>query len=260
MDKIAALPDVAYSEIGALMLVIPVAIDGRPISADLKGQVITQAMVTRPPQARAIILAGRAADQSRADEVMLNESAALELHAHVGSVLELRGYRPDQLQQVMNGTKIPPRVAPGDVRVTGIIRLPTDLTDNLDAPAGVTYTGSGDIIATAAFFHQYSAAIGSFEGISFQLKDGAAGLPAFEAQVKRLGGDNAQIELGSATPLPRRPSPSRAPHSRRWRSWCSPSSWGWRCSWSWGRASSARCASSRPTSRRCGRSAPLPGS
>jgi hypothetical protein len=196
MKKIAALPDVAYSEIGALMLVIPVAIDGRPISSQPKGQVITEATVTRPPQARAIILAGREADQSRADEVMLNESAAQELHAHVGSVLQLRGYRPDQLQQVMNGTKIPPRVAPGDVRVTGIIRLPTDLTDNLDAPAGVTYTGSGDMIATAAFFRDYGASIGSFEGISFQLKDGTAGLPAFEAQVKRLGGGNAQLELG----------------------------------------------------------------
>jgi hypothetical protein len=30
MDKIAALPDVAYSEIGALMLVTPVTVDGRP--------------------------------------------------------------------------------------------------------------------------------------------------------------------------------------------------------------------------------------
>jgi hypothetical protein len=87
-------------------------------------------------------------------------------------------------------------VAPGSVRVTGIIRLPTDLTDNLDAPAGVTFTGSGDIIATAAFFRQYHTSVGNFEGISFQLKDGAAGLPAFEAQVKRLGDTSAQLELG----------------------------------------------------------------
>ena len=197
LDKIAALPDIAYSEIGALMLAIPVSIDGRPVSPDMKGNVITQVTVTRPPQARAIILAGRESDMSRADEVMLNESAAVELHAHVGSVLQLRGYRPDQMQQVMNGTTMPPQVAPGDVRVTGIIRLPTDLTDNLDAPAGVTYTGSGDIIATGAFFHKYANAIGSFEGISFQLKDDAAGLTAFEAQVKRLGGGDAQLELGS---------------------------------------------------------------
>ena len=107
MDKIAALPDIAYSEIGALMLLIPVAVDGRPLGPKGTVNAITQALVTRPPQARAIILAGRDADQSRADEVMLNESAAQELRAHVGSVLELRGYRPDQLQQVMSGTTVP---------------------------------------------------------------------------------------------------------------------------------------------------------
>ena len=44
---------------------------------------------------------------------MLNESAAQDLHAHVGSVLEMRGYRPSQLQQVMNGTKVPPKVGAG---------------------------------------------------------------------------------------------------------------------------------------------------
>ena len=196
MAKIAALPDVAYSEIGALMLVIPVAVDGRPIAPQATDNAITLARVTRAPQSRAIILAGRDADQSRADEVVLNESAAQQLHAHVGSVLQLRGYRPDQLQQVMNGTDIPPSTSAGSVRVTGIIRLPTDLTDNLDAPAGVTYTGQGDIIATAAYYHEYAAAIGNFAGMSFQLKDGAAGLPAFEAQANRLAGGNAQVELG----------------------------------------------------------------
>ena len=197
MAKIAALPDVAYSEIGALMIVIPVAVDGRSVFSPTTGaNLITQALVTHPPQARAILLAGQYADQSRADEVMLNESAAQQLHAHVGSVLQLRGYRPDQMQQAMDGTTVPPRVAPGDVRVTGIVRLPTDLADTLDVPADVTYYGQGDVIATAAFFHRHAASLAYFEGISFQLKDGAAGLPAFEAQVKRLAGENGQLELG----------------------------------------------------------------
>src|ERR1700722_5664900 len=196
MAKTAPLPDVAYTETGALMLVTPVTVDGRPVGSQIPGDVITKAIVSRPPQSRAIILAGRDAVQSRADEVMLNESAAQELHAHVGSVLELRGYSPNQLQQVMNGTEIPPSVSAGSVRVTGIVRLPTDLTDNLDAPAGVTFTGQGDVIATAAFYHQYAGAIGNFLGMSFQLKNGTAGLPAFEAQANRLAGGNAQVELG----------------------------------------------------------------
>jgi hypothetical protein len=134
--------------------------------------------------------------QSRANEVMLNESAAQGLHAHVGSVLEMRGYPPSEMQQALNGTTVPPKVALGSVLVTGIIRLPTDLTDNLDAPSDVTYTGQGDVIATAAFYQKYAASVGNFQGISFQLTRGAAGLPAFEAQVKRLAGNSAQIELG----------------------------------------------------------------
>jgi hypothetical protein len=196
MGKIAALPGVAYTQRGALMLVIPVSIDGQPAPAAGQDSVITEAMISRPPQARAIILAGRYAVQSRADEVMLNESAAQELHAHVGSVMRMAGYRPDQMEQAMSGTVLPPEVPAGTVRVTGIIRLPTDLTGDLDAPAGVTYTGQGDIIATAAFYQKYGASVGNFAGISFQLTRGAAGLPAFGAQVKRLAGDSAQIELG----------------------------------------------------------------
>jgi hypothetical protein len=60
----------------------------------------------------------------------------------------------------------------------------------------VTYTGQGDVIATAAFYQRYAASVGNFPGIGFQLTRGAAGLPAFEAQVKRLAGNSAQIELG----------------------------------------------------------------
>jgi len=193
--KIAALPGVAYTETGALMLAMPVSVDGRPVTAG-KGAVITQAIVHRPPQSRAIILAGRDIVESRANEVMLNESAAQVLDAHVGSVLAMRGYRPGEMQQVMNGTSLPPDVSLGNVTVTGIIRLPTDLTDDLDAPADVNYIGQGDVIATAAFYQEHAAAVGNFEGISFQLKQGAAGLSAFVSQVKRVAGNDAQIELG----------------------------------------------------------------
>ena len=194
MDKIAALPGIAYSQEGALLLDLPVSVDGRPVS---RIEVLTQAMITRPPQVRAIVLAGRFPVQSSADEVALNESGAQELHAHVGSVIRLAGYRPDQMDQVMNGTDIPPDVVLGDVRVTGIIRLPTDLTDNLDAPSDVSYIGQGDIIATAAFYRAHGAAVGQFTGISFQLTHGAAGLAAFQAGVKRVADRNgAQVELG----------------------------------------------------------------
>jgi hypothetical protein len=197
MNKIAALPGVAYTERGALMLAVPVSVDGRPVPDQGQSQVITEAEIYRPPQVRAIILTGRFPAQSRTGEVALNESAARELHAHAGSVLEMRGYRHEQMEQVLNGTVTPPKVGLGRVRVTGIIRLPTDLTANFGADADVSYTGQGDIIATAAFYNKYAASVGNFAGISFQLKRGAAGLPAFETQVKRLAGNDAHVELGS---------------------------------------------------------------
>ena len=60
------------------------------------------------------------------------------------------------MQQVLNGTTVPPEVVLGNVRVTGIIRLPTDLTDDLDAPSRRDYVGQGDIIATAAFYRAHA--------------------------------------------------------------------------------------------------------
>jgi hypothetical protein len=194
-SKIAALPGVAYTAVGAMMIAIPTSVDGEPVTAE-HGAVITEAVVYRPPQSKAIVLAGRPAMQSRATEVMLNESAAQALHAHVGSVLEMRGYRPSDMQRVMNGSNLPSDVSLGNVTVTGIIRLPTDLTAILGAASDVSYKGQGDIIATAAFYREHAASVGSDTGISFQLTHGAAGLPAFRAQVKRVAGNDAQIELG----------------------------------------------------------------
>ena len=140
MDKIAALPSVAYSGRAALMFAVPVTAGGRATSAT--SQVITLALIHSPPQERAIIVAGRRAVSSRASEVMINEAAARILKARVGSVIHLRGYRPDQAQQVLNGAVLPPGVVLPAVRVAGIIRTPADLAENPDAPTDVTFTGN----------------------------------------------------------------------------------------------------------------------
>ena len=51
-------------------------------------------------------------------------SGARILKARVGSVIQLRGNRPDQVQQVLNGAVLPLRVVLPAVRVVGIIRTP----------------------------------------------------------------------------------------------------------------------------------------
>ena len=69
------------------------------------GQVITLALIRSPPEERAIIVAGRRAVSSRASEVMINEAAARILKARVGSVIHLRGYRPDQASAGAEGRR-----------------------------------------------------------------------------------------------------------------------------------------------------------
>ena len=96
---------------------------------------------------------------SRVREVMINEAAARILGARVGSVIYLRGYRPDQAGQVLNGAVPRPGVLLPAVRVVGVIRTPTDLTENPDVPADVTFTGVGGIYVTSAFYQRSAASV-----------------------------------------------------------------------------------------------------
>ncbi len=84
LSRIARLPGLAYSERGAFML-MAASPAGHPGAA--AGQVTAWALIDTPPQSRAIIVAGRRASPSRADEVMINETAARILGAHVGSMI-----------------------------------------------------------------------------------------------------------------------------------------------------------------------------
>jgi hypothetical protein len=194
LGRIARLPDVAYGRRGAFMLMAAAPVGH--LAAARPGQVTTWALIDTPPQARAILVAGRRAMPSRADEVMINESAARILGAHVGSVIQLRGFRPGQVSAVLNNQVFRPTVSLPDVRVTGIIRTPSDLT-NSGAPANVTFAGTGSLFLTAAFYHRFAGSVGNLVGLSFHLTRGLAGLPAFRAEVRRMTGGRAQFELGS---------------------------------------------------------------
>jgi hypothetical protein len=194
LGRIRRLPGIAYSERGAFML-MAASPAGRPAAAR-PGQVTTWALIDTPPQARAIIVAGRRPNPARADEVMINEVAVRVLGAHVGSVIQLRGFRPSQVMAVLNNQALHPAVTLPDVRVTAIIRTPSDLGAS-GAPSDVTFAGTGSLFLTAAFYHRFAGSVGNLAGLSFHLRRGLAGLPAFRAEVNRLTGGRAQFELGS---------------------------------------------------------------
>jgi hypothetical protein len=194
LSRIARLPGLAYSERGAFML-IAASPAGHP-GASRPGQVTTWALIDTPPQSRAIIVAGRRASPSRAGQVMINETAARILGVHVGSMIQLRGFRPSQVMAVLNNQVLHPTVTLPDVRVTAIIRTPTDLGGS-GAPSDVIFTGTGSLFLTAAFYHRFAGSVGNMAGLSFHLDRGLAGLPAFRAEVNRLTGGRAQFEMGS---------------------------------------------------------------
>ncbi|HEY1323800.1 MAG TPA: FtsX-like permease family protein, partial [Streptosporangiaceae bacterium] len=195
MDKVAALPGVAYAGLAASMLAFPVTADGR--MAVPLGQVATYALIRIPPEMGVIIVAGRPAAPSQAGEVMINETAARVLHARVGSVIPLRGFRPGQFQQAIEGAVPRPEVPLPAVRVVGIIRTPNDLGERLAIPADVSYGGNGFIYATAAFYHRFAATVGHDDVLVVHLKRGEAGLASFEREVKRLSDNHAQVQAGS---------------------------------------------------------------
>ncbi len=194
LGRLRRLPGLAYSERGAFML-MAASPAGHPAAAR-PGQVTTWALIDTPPQSRAIVVAGRRPNPARADEVMINEAAARVLGAHVGSVIQLRGFRPSQVMAVLNNQAVHPTVTLPDVRVVTIIRTPSDLA-NSGAPSDVTFAGTGSLFLTAAFYHRFGGSVGNMAGLSFHLRRGLAGLPAFKAEVNRLTGGRAQFELGS---------------------------------------------------------------
>jgi hypothetical protein len=194
LGRLRRLPGLAYSERGAFML-MAASPAGHPAAAR-PGQVTTWALIDTPPQSRAIVVAGWRPNPARADEVMINEAAARVLGAHVGSVIQLRGFRPSQVMAVLNNQALHPTVTLPDVRVVTIIRTPSDLA-NSGAPSDVTFAGTGSLFLTAAFYHRFAGSVGNMAGLSFHLRRGLAGLPAFKAEVNRLTGGRAQFELGS---------------------------------------------------------------
>jgi putative ABC transport system permease protein len=191
LRRVTALPSVAWAQRGALVFAVPYA-HGRP-----QGQVLPWAILDRPPRVRPIIVAGRLADLSQPGQAMINESAARALHAGLGSVIALRGYRPSQARQVLTGANVPPRVRLPPVRVVGIIRLPKDLATNLDVPADVSYQGTGAVYLGRAFYQQVHDRVANNLGLSVALRRGSAGMPAFEAQVRAVSHGRAQARAGS---------------------------------------------------------------
>ncbi|MDQ1397072.1 MAG: hypothetical protein QOG64_2331, partial [Acidimicrobiaceae bacterium] len=125
LAKVQALPGVASASVQALMFVTP---DPDNLFPDYT--LYSYAPVPTPGAASAnapIIVAGRAADPHRPDEIVVNQRFASATHARVGQKLTLHTLTDDVIARLYRGER-PENTGGPDVvvKVVGIGRSPAD--------------------------------------------------------------------------------------------------------------------------------------
>lgn len=131
---------------------------------------------------RTLVIEGRSADPSAADEVALSERQAELLRTSVGETLSLPTYRPDQIEGLYTSeTEVAPEGPVVRLRVVGIVRGARDVGS--DDP--------GLVVLTPAFNRVYGSIVGNYVGYLFaaSLRGGEADVEVFTAGVRQIYGD-----------------------------------------------------------------------
>jgi ABC-type lipoprotein release transport system permease subunit len=126
------------------------------------------------------LLAGTLPDPGSPDEVDVSFPVAQQEHVAVGGIL------PVTLQGPGN------KPFPYDFRVAGIEAAPGEFPPQYG-------TGIDFVWATPAFARTFGSRLPVVAGLAVRLRDGAAGVPALESAVSRLGGGKAVSDYPLAT-------------------------------------------------------------
>ncbi len=178
--KIAALPTVAQVSRGLGFGFTGRKPDGSP-SLDFS----TGALASEDGRAiydveRLRVLHGRMPDPSRADEILVNETIARDLHLHVGSAVPASIFNFDAMQQAPQNMTPQQQLAyftPVDLEVTGIGRGIDELLSNQNQDQGV-------VVLTPAFARAHPKEV-SYAIAAVRLRHGAADVKAFEDSMRR---------------------------------------------------------------------------
>lgn len=193
--RIVSLPQVESGGSFAFMFLAPTGPDG---SFTGFGSTITLAETDSagtPGFDRLMVIAGRMFDRS-ANEVVLTETAARALGRRIGDEMTFVGLGFDQIEDALRGDVAVPSGPTIRGRVAGIVRMATDLR-GLDIDTDVIYDGDGAVVISPAMFNAVRDEVGHFEGLALRLRNGEADVPAFEREVMRITGGEAEVILGS---------------------------------------------------------------
>ncbi len=173
VTEVAVLHAYALSVMGSTNLPIAAAVDNK------LGTVVD----------RALLIAGRRADQGAADEITIGEGLAASAHLALGSYLDAASMTPEQIAKVENGGGDPGRPAGPRLRwrVVGIVRRPIDLGNR---------AASGVIVLTPAFDRAYFKRVGLFVTVlRVRTLHDAADLPLVSAAARQIFGGSAFFKV-----------------------------------------------------------------
>jgi hypothetical protein len=201
LRAVERLPQVADTEVGGYVLLVPGTASGNPDPwsfgainswVSLRGRLgVTSS--------RHLLVAGRLPDPNQPLEVAVDETLAARRRVRPGGTLRMWAYAPEQLEQVGLGGKVLAPEGPAlDFTVAGVIRQPLDVSpERVDQE--VVYLGSQDLYLTPAFWSTYRGKVAiPGVGAEFRLHRGQRDFEAFRAAVRRLpGGGEAVVTMGA---------------------------------------------------------------
>jgi hypothetical protein len=183
MSAIERLPDVKDVVTAGTLPLIDIGAKGAPRLKNLANiNIVSSLDGMAVDQDRLAILQGRAANQHRADEIVMNAGAARILGVHVGQVITLGLYTSAQMNLPDFGSSKVKPVLLAHERLVGIVALNTQLVqDDVDQ----TY---GDIFATAALVREVAKPLSSFTPVLYgiQLRHGDRGLAKVQHELVGL--------------------------------------------------------------------------
>jgi FtsX-like permease family len=177
IPRIATLPGVSSATLVHLVASGPPACAcSRPINGtDLTVEEVAPANLSRVVK----LVAGRMPDQSDPDEVLASVTLAQDAGVHVGTAIRIPLYSPSQGRAVLSGASVRPAGPAVTLRVVGL-----EVSEN-EFPA--TNALGYSIYPSRAFARIVNPKTFVVPGYLVRLRNGAGGLPRFQAQAQALG-------------------------------------------------------------------------
>lgn len=186
-EVLATMPDVeSWTTVGTLVAGV---LDAS--SANGWGRlVLVSAVGSNDPGglvSRQILVAGRFANESAPDEMVIGEQAARAGGIAAGDTIRLASWHQADIDAAVDG-RLAPRTAPFESRVVGIVRLLSDVQSSSEGDlSGATlpdaiYAGPAWTAAHARDFAAYGF------GTAVRLRDGPGGADAFQRALEKARG------------------------------------------------------------------------